>query len=191
MNWLKISLLLCGCLPLAFAEEATEVPADAPKLVEPETDTLVKSEADTPVKMSDNLIQRNPFVPFKIGKSATGNLETSSDFDFLSVVVYPDHQEFSLKEKTKDKPFWLSSDNSIKDENYGLIVCNYDPLEKELVVRDTVSGNLNSLRQKEFTLASAKTGGSSIDWASLLSGDDDDDDDDDVAPLKTSTKGKK
>ena len=185
MNWLKTSLLLCGCLPLAFAEEVTEVPADALKSVE--------TEAETEAKMSDNLIQRNPFVPFKIGKSATGNLETSSDFDFLSVVVYPDHQEFSLKEKTKDKPFWLSSDNSIKDENYGLIVCNYDPLEKELVVRDTISGNLNSLRQKEFTLASAKTGGSAIDWASLLSGgdDSDDDDDDDILPSKNLTKGKK
>ncbi|MGX8716642.1 MAG: hypothetical protein ACSW8C_01475 [bacterium] len=183
MNWLKTSLLLCGCLPLAFAEEAVEVSENAPR--------SVISEAESNTKMSDNLTSRNPFIPFKIGKSATSNFETSSDFDFLSVVVYPDHQEFSLKEKTKDKPFWLSSDNRIKDENYGLIVCNYDPLEKELVVRDTISGNLNSLRQKEFTLTSAKTGSSSFDWSSLLSGDDDDDDDDDIASLKISTKGKK
>ena len=183
MNWLKTSLLLCGCLPLGVIAEAISAH---------ETTLVADSVEDSaPVKMSDNLTLRNPFIPFKIGKSATSNFETSSDFDFLSVVIYPDHQEFSLKEKTKDKPFWLSSDNRIKDENYGLIVCNYDPLEKELVVRDTISGNLNSLRQKEFTLASAKTGSSSFDWSSLLSGDDDDDDDDDIASLKISTKGKK
>lgn len=188
MNWLKTSLLLCGCLPLGVIAEA----------ISAHETTLVADavEDGVPVKMSDNLIQRNPFVPFKIGKSATSNLETSSDFDFLSVVIYPDHQEFSLKEKTKDKPFWLSSDNRIKDENYGLVFWNYYPLDKVLVVQDTISGNLSSLRQKEFTLASAKTGGSSFyDLSSLLGGtdDDDDDDDDDTSTLasKILTKGRK
>lgn len=186
MNWLKTSLLLCGCLPLAFAEEATKVPADV--------HTSVESEAETEAKMSDNLISRNPFIPFKIGKSVTSNLETSSDFDFLSVVVYSDHQEFSLKEKTKDKPFWLSSDNRINEENYGLVFWSYYPLDKILVVKDIINGNLISLSQKKLDLSgSAKSGGSSLyDWASLLAGGDDDDDDDDDTPIsKNSTRGSK
>lgn len=184
MNWLKTSLLLCSCIPLGFAEEAVRVSEAA----------LVTPEESKEVQMSDNLLQHNPFVPFKSGKSFAENIDISSDFDFLSVVIYPDHKEFSLKEKTKDKPFWLSSDNSIQDETYGLVFWNFYPAEKTLVVQDSFSGNLINIRQKEIHLnsdnASSSSYGNGVDWLSLLSEYDDDDDDDDVLPKKL-TKDRK
>ncbi len=184
MNWLKTSLLLCSCIPLGFAEEATPVSEITP----------VSPEKSSESQMSDNLLQRNPFVPFKSGKSFAENIENSSDFDFLSVVVYPDHQEFSLKEKTKEKPFWLSSDNRIKDETYGLVFWNFYPVDKTLVVQDSFSGNLINIRQKEINLNSANSSTSSYtsgtDWLSLLSDLEDDDDDEDILPKKL-TKGRR
>ena len=152
------------------------------------------SEGSNMSQTADSLLQRNPFVPFKAGKSFTENIDVSSDFDFLSVVIYPDHKEFSLKEKTKDKPFWLSSDNSIKDETYGLVFWNFYPAEKTLVVQDSFSGNLINIRQREVHLNSASESSSAynngVDWLSLLSDYDDDDDDDDILPQKL-TKDRK
>lgn len=188
MNWLRTSLLLCGCIPFGIAEEAATVSTEA---------TSVTPEESKEPQAADNLLQRNPFVPFKSGKSFAENIDVSSDFDFLSVVIYPDHKEFSLTEKTKNKPFWLSSDNRIQDKTktHGLVFWNFYPSEKTLVVQDSFSGNLINIRQKEFRLNSANAntssyGGSGTDWLSLLSEMDDDDDDDDILPQKL-TKDKK
>ena len=179
MNWLKTLLLLCSCVPLGFAKEAVDVDTPEP----------AKSQESDEAKMSDNLLPNNPFIPFKAGKSLAGNLDLSSDFEFLSIISYADHQEFSLKEKTKGKPFWLSSDNRIKDEVYGLVFWNFYPVDKTLVVQDSLSGNLINIRQKEFSLSSANQSSSSYgggtDWLSLLSDLEDDDDDDDTLPKKS------
>ena len=167
-----------SCVSLGSAEETTPV----------------NPEGSNEPQMANNLLQRNPFVPFKAGKSFAENIDISSDFDFLSVVVYPDHKEFSLKEKNQEKPFWLSSDNSIKDETYGLVFWNFYPADKTLVVQDSFSGNLINIRQKEVHLNSASTNSSlysnGTDWLSLLSDYDDDDDDDDILPKKL-TKDRK
>lgn len=190
MNWLKTLLLLCSCIPFGVVAEA----------VKTHETTLVADavEDNVPVKMSDNLHQRNPFVPFKIGRALPENIETSSDFDFLSWVSYRDHQEFSLKEKTKDKSFWISSDNKIKNNNYSIVFRNFYPTEKTLVVQDTINGNMMHLKLKESQLASASSSssllGSGTDWSSFFL--DDDDDDDDILPVKSTkdiklTKDKK
>ena len=77
MNWLRTSLLLCGCIPFGIAEEAATVSTEA---------TSVTPEESKEPQAADNLLQRNPFVPFKSGKSFAENIDVSSDFDFLSVV---------------------------------------------------------------------------------------------------------
>lgn len=182
MNWLRILLLLCSCTKFGLVGEMVECSKDKPDAV--------------PAKYSvDGLVQNNPFIPFKAGRSLSDNIDTSSDFDFLSVVIYPDHQEFSLKEKTKERPFWLSSDNSIKDENYGLVFWNFYPADKMLIVQDSSSGNLINIQQKEVSLgtsASASFYNGGNDWFSLLSGtSDDDDEDDDEILSKTLTRDKK
>ena len=186
---MKTSLLLCGCIPLGVVAEALRAPETA--LV---ADVV---EDSVPVKMSDNLLQRNPFVPFKSGRALPENIETSSDFDFLSWVSYRDHQEFSLKEKTKDKPFWISSDNKIKNDNYSIAFRNFYPAEKTLVVQNTINGNMMHLKLKNFQLPSASSSsslwGSGTDLSSFLL---DDDDDDDILPIKSTkdiklTKDKK
>ena len=184
MNWLKSLILLCSCILVGFSQEASVVSEVIS--VEPLKNGDAKAD-DISIKMSDNLLQRNPFVPFKAGKSFAENLDISSDFDFLSFVVYPDHQEFSLKEKTKDKPFWLSSDNRIKDETYGLVFWNFYPADKTLVVQDSFSGNLINIKQEKISLSSTNANsslyGNGTDWIFLLH-DDDNDDDDDILPKK-------
>lgn len=183
MKGLKILFLWFGCIPVGFADKATAIPVPAP--IEP-------TESDE-LRLSDNLIQRNPFVPFKAGKSLVENMDISSDFDFLSVVVYPDHQEFSLKEKNQGKPFWLSSDSKSDEESHGLVFRNFYPSDKTLVVQDSFSGNLINIKQNEIKLGntSPSSYSSGLDWASLLSDYDDDDDDDDIPLPKRLTNDKK
>ena len=172
---------------MGFAEGTPKVSED--------TSTPVDSTESNDAEMANNLLQRNPFVPFKAGKSFSEDIDVSSDFDFLSVVSYSDHQEFSLKEKTKEKPFWLSSDNRNNGETYGLVFWNFYPADQTLIVQDSFSGNLISIRQKKISLNPTNAGSSAYnngtDWLSLLSNYDDDDDDDDEVPLKNLTKGKK
>lgn len=181
MSLLKTSLLWLGSISLSFATETVVIPTVSEPVVPTESAEIPRS---------DNLIQRNPFVPFKVGKSLAENVDISSDFDFLGVVIYPDHQEFSLKEKNQEKSFWLSSNSKNSDETHGLVFWNFYPTDKTLVVQDSYSGNLINIKQKEFSLGASGTNSSlySSDWSSFLSDYDDDDDDDILLPKSKKNK---
>ena len=164
MNGLKTFFLLCGCTLTVFSEQAAVG-------IDNELDAAVPQETipQETIK-TDSLKVRNPFIPFKNGSPSSESTVDSSDFILLSVVTYPDHREFSITEKTKVEPFWISSDNRYKDEKYGLNYWNYYPSEGVMVVQDSFSGNLISIQQKKVDLNSTSSKSSFLssgnDWTS-------------------------
>ena len=111
----------------------------------------MKAEAckDSNVKLSDNLKQNNPFIPYKnAGNTAKFEANDSSTFEFLSFAEYPTHQEFSLKDINSGKSFWLSSQDEESGLDFGIKYWNFYPEDHTLIVQDIASGDLINIIQK-------------------------------------------
>lgn len=134
-------------------------------------------------KMSANLKSNNPFVPFKSSEHGVNSLTSveASNFEFFSVVKYSDHLEFGIKEKTLGQEFWLSSEPSRNDGKFGITYWNFLPIDRVLIVRDAINGNLVHITQVEPDLEGSKASSysSTSNWASMLDDLDDEDTTDD------------
>lgn len=108
----------------------------------------VLPEAKKDQELMQQLVKNNPFVPLKT-LDVPSNLNSTSDFEFNSHVVYPTYTEFSLREKASGESFWLNSNGAKVNENKGLTVRNYDPKTHTLILQENATGNFFSLNQEK------------------------------------------
>lgn len=177
MKWIKIGSVLL--LPeLLLAEE----PVGRTMEVQAETNDV------STVKLSENLKTNNPFVPYKSsGLSTSFSATDSSDFDFNSVVEYPDHQEFSLKKKGDNNGFWFSSKDNEENLKHGIKYWNFYPNDRLLVIQNIYSGELiNIIQQRPVEITSKFSSdmsnafsNSNADFQRFLTSVDDEDDEED------------
>lgn len=146
-----------------------------------QNNVTVKNEDNLVVKKySDNLIWNNPFTPDRNAKLSSEDFNNSSDYELVSVVCYEDGSTVcSLKNKSSQKTFWLSSNPSNDDKDESLVFVHYSPINSTLTVKDVYTGECFQVKQNSInTLGNnliSNNSSSSRSFDFLEKSDDEDD----------------
>ena len=132
-------------VPEAPVEESTPGKEDSTPIVS--NDTQNTSSFDIK-KITEELVKNSPFIPSNFNKQPEAEVQTSSNYEFRSVVkMNNNHYKFGLTDTVTKKGFFLSSDPNANNVTVPVYFVTYNEVQKALTIK-TLMGDCVRLRLK-------------------------------------------